>query len=159
MRGHQWNEEETMALLELISEMEMQPVFRGRMTMDFISKLTQPMEDAGFSRTAGQIKVKLRGLRQHYYKCSREGSNSKIAQECPYFETIHKFFTGESEMITVPRKKDVLMQIEVDENDQERFSNGFTKSVSRYEKNKAKKLVAGDHSQVPWEPFESIVGE
>ncbi|XP_071649413.1 zinc finger and SCAN domain-containing protein 29-like isoform X2 [Temnothorax longispinosus] len=90
-KGLNWGEEETRTFLELCTDRQIIALMDGKKHkhVDIFNLLVEDMEKKGFSKTAQQMKLKLKNLKLAYYKCKRENNVSGAAKKtCPFYEQL-----------------------------------------------------------------------
>ncbi|CAL1671765.1 unnamed protein product [Lasius platythorax] len=90
-KGFNWGEEETRTFLELCIDRQIISLMDGKKHkhVDIFNSLVEDMEKKGFSKTAQQMKLKLKNLKLAYYKCKRENNVSGAARKtCPFYEQV-----------------------------------------------------------------------
>lgn len=96
-KGPNWGEKETRVFLELCLENQILHLMDGRKHkhVDIFRSLVPEMEKRGFFKTAEQMKLKLRNLKQNYFKCKRDNSVSGAKKnECPFYEELDLLYGG-----------------------------------------------------------------
>ncbi|RXN02983.1 zinc finger and SCAN domain-containing 29-like protein [Labeo rohita] len=85
-----WSDEETVLFLQLWSEKNIQDKFDGTVRNNRVFKeLTEKLAEAGYQRTPGQLRDKLKKAKK-YYKAVKDNNACSGAerQTCPFFDIL-----------------------------------------------------------------------
>ncbi|XP_015263081.1 PREDICTED: zinc finger and SCAN domain-containing protein 29-like [Gekko japonicus] len=112
VRGVSWRREETLDLLALWGEQNVQEALRScHRNIDSFEMISKEMAKRGHNRTAVECRTKAKALRLEYKRVvtlnSQTGSNRAT---CPYFEELHRILRGDASVKPkrVPRSLNAL---------------------------------------------------
>ncbi|XP_060093767.1 zinc finger and SCAN domain-containing protein 29-like [Heteronotia binoei] len=112
VRGVSWRRDETLDLLALWGEQNVQEALRScHRNIDSFEMISKEMAKRGHSRTAVECRTKAKALRLEYKRVvtlnSQTGSNRAT---CPYFEELHRILRGDASVKPkrVPRSLSAL---------------------------------------------------
>ncbi|XP_077187107.1 uncharacterized protein LOC143834291 isoform X2 [Paroedura picta] len=112
VRGVSWRRDETLDLLALWGEQNVQEALRScHRNIDSFEMISKEMAKRGHSRTAVECRTKAKALRLEYKRVvtlnSQTGSNRAT---CPYFEELHRILRGDASVKPkrVPRSLNAL---------------------------------------------------
>lgn len=152
-------------LLNLVKELNLVGVFCGRMKLESVARLVAPLAAFGYERTAWQIKLKLKCLRNQYYRYIKTKSVD-VTEKCPYFDKISEIVqkpdinkaAKSPELITTKtlkkKKETILKDITVDEDDQ-----NFNRELVESSVLNADSLGTQNNEIFIWESLETIPGK
>lgn len=112
VRGVSWRRDETLDLLALWGEQNVQEALRScHRNIDSFEMISKEMAKRGHNRTAVECRTKAKALRLEYKRVvtlnSQTGSNRAT---CPYFEELHRILRGDASVKPkrVPRSLNAL---------------------------------------------------
>ena len=90
--GISWTKEEVRLLLKTVQELTSRTKANDSLEDEKLQTLVKVLSEAGYRKTAEQIKHKLALLKNSYLKCNLEDSSEKDIFECPFYNELHGIF-------------------------------------------------------------------
>ncbi|XP_026827665.1 ras guanine nucleotide exchange factor P-like [Ooceraea biroi] len=95
-KGSNWTEEETRTFINLCIEKRIIKMMDGKRHkhIDIYNSLEPAMKEMGFIKSGAQMKIKLKHLKEQYFKCKRNNTGGASRQTFVFYEEMEELLGG-----------------------------------------------------------------